>query len=99
MCWKSSPKTVANKSSVVAEMGDRLAIIDMGRKLGEGVLCPPLFFGGGAASPSNTVPWIEAYLHNKWHLNPSSRLATTTDMGRKLGAVLLLGEELDPYLT
>jgi len=26
------------------------------------------------------------YLHCKWHLNPSSRLATT-DMGRKLGAV------------
>jgi len=32
----------ANKSSAVAEMGNRLATTDMGRKLGEG--CAP--FGG-----------------------------------------------------
>ena len=34
--------TVANedKSSAVAEMGDRLATIDMGRKVGGGLLCP-----------------------------------------------------------
>jgi len=44
----------------------------------------------GAGSPSNTVAWAEAYLHNKWHLSPSSRLATT-GMGRKLGAVHLWG--------
>jgi len=43
------------------------------------------------------VAWAEAYLRTKWHLDPSSRLATT-DMGRKLGAVLFWGE-LDPYLT
>ena len=30
------------------------------------------------------VAWAEAYLHAKWHLSPSSRLATT-DIGRKLG--------------
>jgi len=34
-----------NKNSVVAEMGDRLATIDMGRKVGGGLLCP--FPGGG----------------------------------------------------
>jgi len=34
--------------------------------------------------------WVETYLHTKWHLNPSGCLATT-DMGRKLGAVALLG--------
>jgi len=39
----------------------------------------------------------EAYLHTKWHLDPSSRLATT-DTGQKLGAVPLLGE-LGPHLT
>jgi len=37
--------------------------------------------------------------HTKWHLDPSSRLATI-DMGQKLGAVPLLGEwELGPHLT
>jgi len=38
-----------NKSSVVAEMGDRLATTDMGRKLG----AVPLW--GGAGSPCNTM--------------------------------------------
>jgi len=32
------------------------------------------------------VAWAKAYLHTKWHLSPSSRLATT-DIGRKWGAV------------
>jgi len=45
----------------------------------------------------NKVAWAEAYLHTKWHVNPSRRLATT-DMGQKLGAVPLLGE-LGPHLT
>jgi len=38
------------RCSAVAEMGDRLATIDMGRKVG--VLCPLL---RGAGSPSNTT--------------------------------------------
>ena len=39
----------------------------------------------------HNVAWAEAYLPTKWHLDPSSRLATT-DMGRKLGgAVPLIG--------
>jgi len=38
-----------DKCSAVAEMGDHLATIDMGQKLG---LCP---FLGGAESPSNTM--------------------------------------------
>jgi len=42
----------------------------------------------GAGSPSNSVAGAEAYLRTKWHLDPSSRLATI-DMGRKLGALLL----------
>jgi len=37
-----------NKSSAVAEMNDRFATIDMGRKVGEGGCCAP--FRGGAGS-------------------------------------------------
>jgi len=36
------------------------------------------------------VAWAEAYLHTKWHLDPSSRLATI-DMGRKFGSMLPFG--------
>jgi len=57
----------------------------MGRKLGD------VPFLGGAGSPSNTVAWAVAYLHSKWHLNPSSHLAAT-DMGRKLGGSDPFGE-------
>jgi len=50
-------------------------------------------------SPTNTVAWVEAYLHTKWHLDPSIHLATA-DMDRKLGACATLGEgELGPHLT
>ena len=49
------------------------------------------FFLGGAGSPPNTVAWAEAYLRNKWHLDPSSHLATI-DMGLKLGLRALFGE-------
>jgi len=48
-------------------------------------LCP---FGRGARSPSNSVARSEAYLQAKFHLDPSSGLATI-DMGRKLGAAVL----------
>ena len=48
-----------NKSSAVAEMGDRLATVDMRRK-------------------------VEAYLHAKYYLDPSSRLATI-NVGRFFG--------------
>jgi len=45
----------------------------------------PFFLGGGSWVPiEHKVAWSEAYLHTKWHLNPSSHLATT-DMGPKLG--------------
>jgi len=76
-----------NKCSAVAEMGDRFATIDMGRKLG----AVPLF-GGKMGSHVTQCNLAEAYLRTKWHLDPSSRLATT-DMGRKLGAVPLWGRE------
>jgi len=59
----------------------------MGRKLGMG--SAPLFREGSGV-PSNTVAWAEADLHAKWHLDPSNHLATT-DMGGRLGALLLWG--------
>jgi len=77
------------------------------------VLGVPFFLGvaGSQLPTEHKVTWAEAYLHTKWHLSPSSRLATT-DIGRKLGAVPLgfrergagscahLGdEELGPHLT
>ena len=46
---------------------------------------------GAAGSPSNNVAWAEAYARTKWHLDPSSRLATS-DMGQKLKAVPLWGK-------
>ena len=43
-----------------------------GPKIGGGGSAP--FSGREARSPSNTVTWAKAYLHTKWHLNPSSHL-------------------------
>jgi len=65
-------RSLKNKSSAVAEMGDRLVIIDIDRKVGAAV---PLSVGG-AGSPSNNVAWAVAYLCTRWHLDPSNRFAT-----------------------
>jgi len=46
-----------------------------------GGLCP--FRGGETGSPSK-VAWAKAYLHTKWHIDASSRLATIK-MRRKFG--------------
>jgi len=57
------------------------------------------FFGGSWVPIEHKVAWAEAYLHTKWHLSPSSRLATM-DIGRKLGGCAHLGEgQLGPHLT
>ena len=66
----------------------------MGRKLGALSL-----FGERSWVPIyHNVAWVEAYLPTKWHLDPSSHLATT-DMGRKLvGAVPQWGGDLGPHL-
>ena len=42
-----------------------------------------------------SVVWAEAYLCTKWHLDPSSRLATT-GMDRKLGGGLYGGDGSPP---
>ena len=46
------------------------------------------------------MAWAEVYFRTKWHLRPSSRLATI-DMGRKLGAppAPFWGGELSPHLA
>jgi len=68
----------------------------MGQKLG-GVSVP--FSGGSWVPIQHKVAWAEAYLHTKWHLSPSSRLATT-DIGQKLGGLCpFRGGELGPHLT
>jgi len=73
----------------------------MDRKLGS---VPP-FWGCGSRELGLHLTQgrvAEACLHTKWHLNPSSPLATT-DMGRKLGGVCapppFLGGELGPHRT
>jgi len=64
--------------------------------------CAP-FFGGGMGSwvpMQHNVACAKAYLRAKWHIDPSSRLATI-DIGRKFGAVPLFwgGRELGPHLA
>ena len=44
------------------------------------------------------MAWAEVYFDTKWHLDPSSRLATI-DMGRELAAVPLLGGAGSPSNT
>ena len=75
--------TDMNKSSAVAEMGDR-DHIRHGPKRGRGLLCH--------------CRGAQAYFRTKWRLRPSSPLATI-DMGRKLGAVPLLGGAATPSNT
>ena len=94
--WLNATHTVLNKSSAVAEMGDRLATIDMRRKWG-GLLCP--FLRGGTGSPSNTCRLgrgLPPYQVASWSTQPLG-------MGRKLGGVppflFFWGGELDPHLT
>jgi len=62
-----------NKSSVAAEMGDRLATINIGRRDGGAV---PLSGGGELGPIKHNVAGAEAYLHAKFMLESSNRLAT-----------------------
>jgi len=67
----------------------------MGEKLGT----PPPSGGGSWVLIYHKVAWAKASLHTKWHLNPSSHLATT-NMGQKLEGCAPLGEgEPGPHLT
>jgi len=46
---------ITNNSSVLAEMGDRFATIDMGRKVGADVALSVGVGEGAAGSPTNTM--------------------------------------------
>ena len=48
--------------------------VQSGPTVGGRGCCAPMH--GGAEFPPNTVAWTEAYIHTKWHPNPSNRLAT-----------------------
>jgi len=65
-----------NKCSAAAEIGDRWATIDMGRKVG----ALPLWGRGSWVPIKHNVAPAEAYRPTKWRVDPSSRLATP-DMG------------------
>ena len=56
-----------------------------GPKIGWGAVP---FFWGRWVPINHKVAWAEAYLRNKWHLDPSSHLATI-DMCLKLGCFAL----------
>jgi len=66
--------TVNNMSLAVAEMGDRLATIDMGREVGGGSCAP--FRGESWVLIQQNVVCAESYLRTKCHLDASSRSAT-----------------------
>jgi len=68
----------------------------MGQKLGPYPISGCALFSGVSWIPiEHKVAWAEAYLHIKWHLSLSSRLATT-DIGQKLGLCPFRGGELVP---
>jgi len=75
-------------------MGDRLATIDVGRKVGWAAVPP----SRRELGPHLTHCRLSRYLRTTWHLDPSSCL-TAIDKGRKLGAMLLCMGELGPHLT
>jgi len=70
-----------NKSSVVAEMGDRLATINIGRR--EGAAVP--IFGGGRAGPHQTQCGLGRDLPPYQVASWSSSHFVTIDMGWKVG--------------
>ena len=55
--------------------------MDMGRNVGAAVLLSM----GSWVPVQHNVAWAEAYLHTKWHLDPSNRLATINQRNRQTG--------------
>jgi len=61
-------------------MGDRLATIDVGRKLGRGCYAP--FLGGRNWAPSNTMwpgPRPTSYQMASWSIQPFDHYTNVTD--------------------
>jgi len=83
-----------DKCSAVAEIGDRLATVDIGQKLG----AVPLFRGSWV--PHLTQCRLDqGYLRTKLHLDPCSRLATRDRIGRKVWGCAPLLRGMGPHLT
>ena len=76
-------------------MGDRLATIDMDRKVGRG-RCVPLFLG--ELGPHLTQCGMGRGLPSYHVASSFIQSFGTTDMGRKLGVCAPLGE-VGPHLT
>jgi len=100
LCPHLSPSPGLRPTSITSGIlmypSSRLATIEMDRKLERGLR---LLFGDGAGSSSSKIAWAEAYLHVKYHLDPSSRLATI-NKGGNLWAPPFFGErERGPHLT
>jgi len=73
----------SNKSSALAEMGDRIRT-KWAEKRG-GLLCP---FPWRQLGPHLTQCGLaDTYLRTKWHLDPSNRLATIHQRYRQTGIV------------
>ena len=93
-CVKLSGEDLSRYSKKRAQQSLRwatMATIDMGQKLGVGGCA--VFSGGSWVPIEHKVDWDETYLHTKWHLNASTRLATIK-IGQKLGALPLLGSRV-----
>jgi len=93
LCPHLSPSPGLRPTSITSGIlmypSSRLATIEMDRKMERGLR---LLFGDGAGSSSSKIAWAEAYLHVKYHLDPSSRLATINKGGKFVGSVLFWGE-------
>ena len=91
----SMRRTVLNKSSTVAEMGDR-GHNKHGPK--RGGFCAPYDRWGNWVPVQHNVARAEVCFRTKWRIRPSSRLATI-DMNRKLKSCALLGGGATPSNT
>jgi len=68
-------------------MGVCLATIDTGQNWGA---VPHM--GGSWVPIQHNVAWAEAYLHTKWHLDPSNHLATIYQRHRQDKGLIAQGE-------
>ena len=73
-------------------VGAGLYMCDVVKKFTFAISSPDEFLFLMWTAPEHNVAWTKAHLHAKCHLDISTRLATI-DVGRKLGAVPLFGEE------
>jgi len=92
--WERFKTRCIYKCSAVAEMGDRLATIDMGRK--QGSCCTPPFFRGSHVTQCRLSRGLPPYQVASQSIQPFDH----NRHGPKLGSCVPFGEgELGPHLT